>query len=168
MALTVLTRLAGLAAAAAMFCGSALAQTYQANLGPMPLDAATNKNMLGRGEATASWDGKMLTVNGRFAGLPSPATKAHLFVSPYIGVPGGESFDLTVSPADNGALSGQIALNAKQAAAFRTGRLYVQIDWQKATTANLWRWLLLQHTDAPLNVPQQGPWFLPQLDMPSR
>src|SRR6476646_5326989 len=138
MALTVLTRLAGLAAAAAMFCGSALAQTYQANLGPLPLDAATNKNMLGRGEATASWDGKMLTVNGRFARLPSPATKAHLFVSPYIAVPGGESFDLTVSPADNGALSGQIALNVKQAAAFRTGRLYVQIDSQKAPTGNLW------------------------------
>jgi hypothetical protein len=168
MALTVLARLAGLAAAAAMFCGSALAQTYQANLGPMPLDAATNKNMLGRGEATASWDGKMLTVNGRFAGLPSPATKAHLFVSPYIGVPGGESFDLTVSPADNGALSGQIALNVKQAAAFRTGRLYVQIDSQKAPTGNLWGWLLPQHTDAPPNVPQQGPWFLPQLDTPSR
>src|SRR6185436_7244615 len=54
MALTVLHRLAGLAAAAVIFCGGgALAQTYQANLGPMPLDAATNKNMLGRGEATA-------------------------------------------------------------------------------------------------------------------
>ena len=77
MALTLLHRFAGLAVAAAVFCGAgALAQTYQANLGPMPLDAATNKNMLGRGEATASWDGKMLTVNGRFAGLPSPATKA--------------------------------------------------------------------------------------------
>jgi len=107
-------------------------------------------------------------VNGRFAGLPSPATKAHLFVSPYIGVPGGESFDLTVSPADNGALSGQIALNAKQAAAFRTGRLYVQIDSQKAPTGNLWGWLLPQHFDASPNVPQQGPWFLPQLDTPSR
>ena len=49
-----------------MFCGGeALAQTYQANLGPMPLDAATNKNLLGRGEATATLEGKTLTVSGR-------------------------------------------------------------------------------------------------------
>jgi hypothetical protein len=169
MASAALYRLAGVTLAAVTLCGGgALAQTYQANLGPMPLDAATNKNMLGRGEATASWDGRTLSVNGRFAGLPSPATKAHLFVSPYIGVPGGESFDLTVAPADNGTLSGQIALNAKQAAAFRTGRLYVQIDSQKAPTGNLWGWLLPQHFDAPPDVPQQAPWFLPQLDTPSR
>jgi hypothetical protein len=168
MALTVLHRLTGLAVAAAIFCGGALAQTYQANLGPMPLDAATNKNMLGRGEATATLEGKTLTVSGRFAGLPSSATKAHLFVGLAIGVPGSEGFDLTASPADNGTVSGQIVLNAKQAAAFRTGRLYVQIDSQKAPTGNLWGWLLPQHFDAPPNVPQQGPWFLPQLDTPSR
>jgi hypothetical protein len=167
MALTMLHRLAVLAVV--LLCGGAArAQTYQANLGPMPLDAATNKNMLGRGEASATLEGKTLTVSGRFAGLPSPATKAHLFISPYIGVPGREGFDLTVSTADNGSVSGQIALNAKQAAAFRTGRLYVQIDSQKAPTGNLWGWLLPQHTDAPPDVPQQGPWFLPQLDTPSR
>jgi hypothetical protein len=166
--LTVFRRFLIPAMAASLLYGGAAAQTYQANLGPMPLDAAINKNMLGRGEATASWDGKMLTVNGRFAGLPSSATKAHLFVSPAIGVPGGESFDLTVSAADNGTLSGQLALNAKQAAAFRTGRLYVQIDSQKAPAGNLWGWLLPQHFDAPPGVPQQGPWFLPQLDTPSR
>src|SRR5215471_21675396 len=113
--------------AGGLLCGAAVAETYQANLGPMPLDAATNKNMLGRGEATATLEGKMLTVSGHFAGLPSPATKAHLYVGLAIGVPGSESFDLTVSQADNGMLSGQVALNAKQAAAFRTGKLYVQI-----------------------------------------
>ena len=152
--------------AAGLLCTGAAAQTYQANLGPMPLDEATKRNMLGRGEATASWDGKTLNLSGRFAGLPSPATKAHLFVGSAIGAPGTESFDLTVSQADNGTLSGQIALNAKQAAAFRTGRLYVQIDSQKAPTGNLWGWLLPQHVDAPPGVPQQGPWFLPQLDTP--
>lgn len=167
MALTAFYRLGGMAAAL-LWGASAFAQTYQANLGPMPLDAATNRNMLGRGEATASLDGRRLTLSGHFAGLPSPATKAHLFVSPYIGVPGSEGFDLTVSPADNGTVSGQIALDAKQAAAFRSGRLYVQIDSQKAPTGNLWGWLLPQHYDAPPNVPQQGPWFLPQLDTPSR
>src|SRR5437588_12572011 len=111
----------------------------------------------------------MLAVSGHFAGLPSPAIKAHLFVGVAIGVPGSEGFDLTVSPAGNGALNngmlaGQVALNAKQAAAFRTGKLYVQIDSQQAPTGNLWGWLLPQHTDAPPDVPQQGPWFLPQFD----
>ena len=144
------------------------AEIYQTNLGPMPLDEAVKKNMLGRGEATATLDGDILIVSGNFIGLSSPATKAHLFVGPAIGVPGSEGFDLTVSAADNGALSGQIALNAKQAAAFRTGRLYVQIDSQKAPTGNLWGWLLPQHFDAPPDVPQQAPWFLPQLDTPSR
>ena len=153
---------------ASLLCGAAVAQTYQANLGPMPLDAATNKNMLGRGEATATLQGKTLTLNGHFAGLPSPATKAHLYVGLAIGAPGSEGFDLTVSQADNGVLSGQVSLNAKQAAAFRTGKLYVQIDSQKAPTGNLWGWLLPQHQDALPDVPQQGPWFLPQLNTPSR
>jgi hypothetical protein len=144
------------------------ADTYQANLGPMPLDEATKKNMLGRGDATAVWDGKALTITGTFAGLTSPAIKAHLFVSPYIGVPGTESLDLTVSPATSGVVSGQIALNGRQATAFRTGRVYVQIDTQNAPTGTLWGWLLPQHEDAPPNVPQQGPWFLPQLHTPSR
>jgi hypothetical protein len=153
---------------ASLLCGAAAAETYQANLGPMPLDAATNKNMLGRGEATATLDGKTLTLTGHFAGLPSQATKAHLFIGLAIGVPGGEGFDLTVSQADSGTLSGAIPLNAKQAAAFRTGKLYVQIDSQKAPTGNLWGWLLPQHQDAPPDVPQPGPWFLPQLDTPSR
>ena len=151
-----------------LLCGGAAAQTYQANLGPMPLDAATNANMLGRGEASATLEGKTLTLSGHFAGLPSQATKAHLYVGLAIGVPGSEGFDLTVSQAEAGTLSGQIALNAKQAAAFRTGKLYVQIDSQKAPTGNLWGWLLPQHPDAPPGVPQQGPWFLPQLDTPSR
>jgi len=166
--LTLLLRFLMPVLAAGLLCASAAAQTYQANLGPMPLDEATKRNMVGRGEATASWDGKTLTLSGRFAGLPSPATKAYLFVGPAIGVPGTESFDLIVSQADTGTLSGQIALNAKQAAAFRTGKLYVQIDSQKAPTGNLWGWLLPQHFDAPPGEPQQGPWFLPQLDTPSR
>ena len=149
--------------------GPALAaDTYQANLGPMPLDQANNKNMLGRGEVTATLDGKTLTIAGNFGDLPSPATKAHLIVGLAIGVPGSESLDLTVSPADSGTVSGTLTVNAKQAAAFRTGKLYVQIDSQKAPAGNLWGWLLPKHFDAAADVPQAGPWFLPQLDTPTR
>ena len=149
-------------------CAGAAAQTYQANLGPMPLDEATKANMLGRGEATATLDGKVLSISGSFAGLPSPATKAQLIVGIAIGAPGHEALDLTISQATAGTVSGKLTLTAAQVTAFRTGRLYVQIDSQKAPTGNLWGWLLPQHVDAPPGVPQQGPWFLPQLDTPSR
>jgi len=168
MALTVLRRFLLPAMAVSLMCGGAAAQTYQANLGPMPLDEATKANMLGRGEATATLDGRVLSVTGSFAGLPSPATKAHLTVGIAIGAPGKETLDLTISQATAGTVSGKLTLSAAQAQAFRTGRLYVQIDSQKAPTGNLWGWLLPQHVDAPPGVPQQGPWFLPQLDTPSR
>jgi hypothetical protein len=82
-------------------------------------------------------------------------------------VPGTEGFDLTVTPAVSGTIRAEIGLKTKQVAAFRTGKLYVQIDSQKAPTGNLWGWLLPQHQDAPSDVPQQGPWFLPQLDTPA-
>jgi hypothetical protein len=170
MVLTLLRRLAAAAIAAGLlYCSPAFAaDIYQANLGPMPLDAANRSNMLGRGDATAILDGKVLTVTGTFAGLPSSATAAHIYVGLAIGVPGTEALDLTVSQAVSGGVSGTLTLTAKQAAAFRTGKLYVQIDSQKAPSGNLWGWLLPQHEDAPADVPQQGPWFLPQLNTPSR
>lgn len=168
MALTALRRSLLPVIAASLLCGGAAAQTYQANLGPMPLDEATKANMLGRGEATATLEGRVLNVTGSFAGLPSPATQAHLTVGLAIGAPGTERLDLTISQAVAGTVSGKLTLSAAQAQAFRTGRLYVQIDSQKAPSGNLWGWLLPQHVDAPPGVPQQGPWFLPQLDTPSR
>ncbi len=144
------------------------AETYQANLGPMPLDQANRATKLGRGEATATLDGNILIVSGNFIGLSSPATKARLYTSPAIGVSGGDGVDLVVTEAINGTVSGQLTLNARQKIAFRTGRFYVQIDSQKAPTGNLWGWLLPQHFDAPPGVPQAGPWFLPQLNTPTR
>src|SRR5438874_3755816 len=148
MASILLRHLAVLAVAALMCGGAAFAaDTYRAGLGPMPLDEANKHNMLGRGDATATLEGRVLTVSGNFAGLPSPATAAHLTVGAAICVPGDEALGLTVSPAASGAVSGTLTLTAKQAAAFRTGRLYVQIDSQKAPTGNLWGWLLPQHVD---------------------
>jgi len=90
-----------------LYSGAAFAaDTYQANLGPMPLDASNRINMLGRGDATATLDSKTLTVSGTFAGLPSPATAAHLIVGAAIGVPGTEALELTVAQAASGSFSG--------------------------------------------------------------
>src|SRR5262245_42812852 len=169
MALKRIFRLAAPMVLCGLLCAPVLAaETYQAHLGPMPLDQANRATKLGRGEATASLDGNILIVSGNFIGLSSPATKAHLYTSPAIGVPGGEGIDLVVTEAVNGTVSGQLTLNAKQKTAFRTGRLYVQIDSEKAPTGNLWGWLLPQHFDAAPGVPQPGPWFLPQLNTPTR
>ena len=155
--------------------GPAFAADYQTNLGPMPLDDVTKTVIAGRGDATASYDGKILTVRGSFRGLPSNATEAHLFLSEHIGVPGRQVLDLEVTKAASGTVSARLPLNAEQAAALRTGRLYVQINSEKAPPGygwgprgTLWGWLLPAHRTAGQNVPQQGKWFIPQLDTPSR
>src|ERR1700712_1272180 len=70
------------------FAAPVFAADYQAGLGPMPLDDETKAVIAGRGDATATSDGKTLTVKGNFHGMPSNATEAHIFVSPVAGMPG--------------------------------------------------------------------------------
>lgn len=166
--ITALISLAALPAVAA-------AADYQASLGPMPLDDETKAFIAGRGQATASYEGRMLTVKGSFGGLPSPATKAWLYQSPHIGVPGTQVLELKVTPATSGEVSGAFQLTGSQAAALRTGNLYVQINSEKAPPGyswgprgTLWGWLLPAHEVADAGVPQQGDWFIPQLKTPKR
>jgi hypothetical protein len=144
------------------------ADKYITNLGPMPLDDASKVNIQGRGDASAVLDGRTLTVSGNFTGLPSPATKAHINLSPATGVPGVKVFDLTVTPGEAGTVSGTLHLDSSQAQAFRTGRLYVQIDSEKAPDGTVWGWLLPDHPIVGADVPQEGHWFIGQLDTPSR
>jgi hypothetical protein len=147
---------------------NAASEDYVVNLGPA---ARTNVNRLiavGSGSADAVLDGNKLTISGKFVGLASPATDAHLCVGQGIGVPGSCGPDLNVTMDTNGDLSGSIALNARQMAALPAGQLYVQINSVKAPApgGNLWGWLLIAHEEAEDDVPQQGHWFLPQYDMP--
>ena len=103
--------------------GALAADHYQTNLGPMPLDDETKTVIAGRGDATATLDGRTLTVQGSFHGLPSNATEAHIFTSPVAGVPGKQILDLTVTQATSGTLSGSYTLTAQQAKALRTGKV---------------------------------------------
>lgn len=162
--------LAALAVAAPAF-----ATDYQANLGPMPLDDETKTVIAGRGETTASSDGKTLTVKGEFHGLPSNATEAHIFMSPVAGVPGKQILNLEVTKAASGTISGEFKLTSAQATALRTGKLYIQINSEKAPDAypwgpkgTLWGWLFPAHETVGQDVPQQDHWFIPQIDTPSR
>jgi hypothetical protein len=157
------------------FAAPAFAADYQTNLGPMPLDDETKLVIAGRGDATASSDGKTMTVKGSFRDLPSNATEAHIFLSPVAGVPGKPILDLEVTKSTSGSLSGQFNLTSAQATALRTGKLYIQINSEKAPDTypwgpkgTLWGWLFPAHETVGQNVPQQDPWFIPQLDTPSR
>ncbi len=150
------------------------AADYQVSLGPMPLDDETKAVIAGRGEATASSDGSTLTVKGSFHGLPSNATEAHLFVSPLAGMPGKAILDLEVTKAASGTIAGEFKLTSAQATALRTGKLYIQIDSEKAPDSypwgpkgTLWGWLFPAHETAGQDVPQQDHWFIPQLDTPA-
>ena len=160
-----------LALAIAAIVTPAIAADYQTNLGPMPLDDETKLVIGGRGEATASSDGKTMTVKGSLYGLLSNATEAHIFVSPVCGVPGKSICNLDVTKATSGTISGNFKLTGAQAAALRTGKLYIQINSEKAPEqypwgpkGNLWGWLFPAHATVGANVPQQDHWFIPQLD----
>ena len=149
------------------------AADYQTNLGPMPLDDETKLVIQGHGEATASSDGKTMTVKGSFHGLPSNATDAHIFISPVAGVPGKSIFDLDVTKSTSGTISGNFKLSGAQATALRTGKLYIQINSEKAPDnlpwgpkGTLWGWLFPAHQSGGANVPQQDHWFIPQLETP--
>jgi len=153
----------------------ALAADYQTNLGPMPLDDETKAVIGGRGDATASSDGKTMTVKGSFHGLLSNATEAHIFISPVAGAPGKSILDLDVTKSTSGTVAGTFKLTGPQATALRTGKLYIQINSEKAPEqypwgpkGTLWGWLFPAHETVGANVPQQDHWFTPQLDTPSR
>lgn len=161
---------------AALVVGApAFAADYQASLGPMPLDDETKAVIAGRGEATATSDGKTLTVKGAFHGLPSNATEAHVFVSPKPGMPGRQILELQVTKATSGTIAGEFKLTSAQATALRGGKLYIQINSEKAPDSypwgpkgTLWGWLFPAHETAGPDVPQQDHWFIPQIDTPSR
>jgi hypothetical protein len=116
-----------------------------------------------------------MTVKGDFHGLPSNATEAHVFLSPVAGIPGKSILDLDVTKSTSGTISGEFKLTSAQATALRTGKLYIQINSEKApdnvpwgNKGTLWGWLFPAHETVGQNVPQQDHWFIPQLDTPSR
>jgi hypothetical protein len=50
--------------------------------------------------------------------------------------------DLMISKAVKGTLSGSVELTPDQITDLRAGRLYVQIQSERAPDGNLWGWLL--------------------------
>jgi hypothetical protein len=118
-------------------------ETFKARLSPVPIDATMMSTVAGSGALTATLAGKQLTITGTFEGLRSPATTAQI----HRGIKGIRGpvlldLDLTISKAVKGTLSGSVELTPDQIVDIRNGRLYLQIQSERAPDGNLWGWLL--------------------------
>ena len=117
------------------------AETYTARLGVTPVDANNQPFVTGSGNVSVTLQGTKLSLNGTFTGLQSPATIAQLHVGPK-GIRGPAALDLVVTKATAGTITGQLTLTAAQVDHLKRGRLYVQLNSEKASDGNLWGWLM--------------------------
>jgi hypothetical protein len=123
--------------------GAQAARTYKARLSAVPMPAFST-NVVGSGSVTATVTGSKLSVSGTFDGLATPATVARLHKSPKPGIRGPAIFDLTVTQATSGAITGAFDLTAAQVQEIAQNRYYVQLHSEKAPDGNLWGWLFVQ------------------------
>jgi hypothetical protein len=140
-------RIRWLIATAAILAGFVLyaaetAEKFKTRLAPVAMDASMRSTVAGTGSATAAFSENHLTINGTFEGLRSPAISAKIHRGRMTGVRGPAILDLVVSPAVNGVITGTLDLTTDQVDDLRKGRLYIQIDSEKAKEGNLWGWLL--------------------------
>lgn len=117
-------------------------ETYKVRLSSVPVEAKTRADIAGIGSATATLVGSKLSITGSFEGLRSPASDAKVHQGPVTGVRGPAILDLTVAHASSGAVSASLDLTPQQIESLKKGRLYIQIDSEKAPDGNLWGWLL--------------------------
>ena len=119
------------------------AEIFKARLSPVPINISMMSTIAGSGSLTATLKGKQLIIQGSFEGLRSPATGVQIHRGPK-GIRGPAIVDLalTVTKAEKGAVSGTLDLTPDQIADLRSGRLYVQIQSERAPDGNLWGWLL--------------------------
>ena len=121
--------------------GSQSGETFKARLSPVPIDISMMAIIAGSGSVTAVLVGRKLTISGTFVGLRSPATVARIHRGPK-GIRGPAIFDLAVSQATSGTISGSFDLTPTQVDDLRNSRFYVQIYSERAPDGNLWGWLL--------------------------
>ena len=116
-------------------------EMFKGRLSPVPVENAARSGITGSGSMTAALTGRSLVVRGTFSGMQTAATLAQIHLGPR-GVRGPVMFDLTVTKATNGSISGTLTLTPEQVEAVRRSRFYVQIHSEKAPDGNLWGWLL--------------------------
>lgn len=159
-----ISRLGPLAAAIIFAAAPAFAADhYQTDIGPTPKNGRQGANVQGRGTVLATLEGDVFTIQGKFAGLSSPATQARLYMGNVMGGTGPAIGDLKIPQARSGEISGTFTLTRTQIAGLKLGRLYVMLDSQSAPQGNLWGWFQPAHVTVPEGVPQMGHWYIPNL-----
>ena len=121
--------------------GAQGSNTYKARLSPVPIDATMAATVAGSGSVTATLSGTKLSIAGTFEGLRSPATTANVRFGRK-GVRGASLFNLTITKATSGTITANLTLTPVQVDDLKEGKLYVQIQSEKAPDGNLWGWLL--------------------------
>jgi hypothetical protein len=124
---------------------SALAQngqSFKARLSTVPVDATMLPTVTGSGSLKAVLVGDKLTISGSFEGLRSSAIRASIHIVPQRGILGPAVHDLNVTKEKAGSVTGSVDLTASEVEDLKSGRLYVQIDSERAPEGNLWGWLL--------------------------
>ena len=115
---------------------------YRTRLAVVPIDIPMQSSIAGSGAVTATLKGSTLTINGTFSGLKTPATVVRLHRGPKTAMRGPSIGELSATAATSGTISGSIELTKDQIDDLGAGRLYVQLHSEKATSGNLWGWLL--------------------------
>jgi hypothetical protein len=134
---------------------------YQTDIGPTPKNGRQGANVQGRGTVLATLDKNTFSLHGKFSGLSSPATEAHLYMGNVMGGAGPSIGDLAIAQARSGDISGTFTLTEDQVTALKTGRLYVMLNSQSAPKGNLWGWFQPAHITVGPDVPQMGHWYIP-------
>jgi hypothetical protein len=116
-------------------------QPFSGRLSTVGLDSVTSTPPTGSGLLFAILLRDKLSVNGRFEGISSPATFAHLH-SKRGGLRGQKIADLTVTNETRGTLKGSLTLTDAQIEELKKGSYYVQIDTEKNPQGELRGWLL--------------------------
>ena len=124
-------------------------QTYQARLSVVPISNAAARNnidesptVFAAGNVTATLTGTKLTVAGTFEGFKAPASIAQIRSGSAMGVRGPVLFDLTVTKATKGTISGTFDLSPAQVELLKNRRMYLQIHNDNTPEGALWGWFL--------------------------
>ncbi len=164
MILRIVSRPLVAAIVCAGFCAPAFAaENYQTDIGPTPKNGRQGANVQGRGTVLATLDNNKFSLQGKFSGLSSPATDAHLSMGNVMGGAGPSIGDLKIAQAQSGDISGTFTLTPDQVAALESGKLYVILDSQSAPKGNLWGWFQPAHITVGPDVPQKAPWYIPNI-----
>ena len=127
-----------------LFVGTPHAQDeeqFRGRLSVLPVDFATAPTMSGSGEAHATFADSMLVVTGRFEGLSSRATVAHLHRAPPARR-GPVAFTLEVTSGISGTVGGTFELNPAETRTLRESGYYVQIHTETNDAGEIRGWLM--------------------------